>query len=108
MTLPAFISRIARLFAVAWIDLYRALIAPLLPPVCRFYPSCSRYARDAVLLHGLVRGGALAGARVLRCHPFSCGGIDEVPNVFATCSRNARATASRTVGGFLARSRSLR
>jgi putative membrane protein insertion efficiency factor len=58
---------------------YQRLISPMLPPVCRFTPSCSSYAIQAVQAHGLLRGAALAGARILRCNPFFPGGFDPVP-----------------------------
>ena len=61
------------------IDLYRILVSPLLPPSCRFQPTCSEYAREALLRHGLWRGGRLAIWRILRCHPFRTGGWDPVP-----------------------------
>ncbi|MBI4677896.1 MAG: membrane protein insertion efficiency factor YidD [Elusimicrobia bacterium] len=66
--------------ALAILDLYRALVRPLLPPACRFHPSCSDYARQAVAAHGCARGAFLAGGRLLRCHPFSPGGSDPVPS----------------------------
>jgi uncharacterized protein len=58
---------------------YKRFVSPLLPPACRFEPSCSEYAADAVELHGVARGSALALARLLRCHPWSRGGFDPVP-----------------------------
>lgn len=58
---------------------YRALLSPLLPPVCRFWPTCSRYAYEAVERHGVLAGGWLAVKRLARCHPFHPGGIDPVP-----------------------------
>jgi putative membrane protein insertion efficiency factor len=58
---------------------YRFLISPLLPPACRFSPSCSRYAIEALELHGAARGSLLAVRRLLRCHPFHPGGHDPVP-----------------------------
>ena len=61
------------------IRLYRALISPLLPGVCRFHPSCSRYALEALESHGPWRGGWLAARRLSRCHPFHPGGLDPVP-----------------------------
>lgn len=71
--------RIARQVAVAPIQLYRTLISPLLMPRCRFHPSCSGYACEAVERHGVLKGGALALWRLLRCHPFHPGGFDPVP-----------------------------
>ncbi len=64
---------------IALIELYRRWISPMLPAACRFHPSCSAYARDAVELHGAFRGGMLAVWRLLRCQPFSRGGFDPVP-----------------------------
>lgn len=61
------------------VALYRGLISPMLPPACRFYPSCSAYADEALARHGLVHGGALTARRLCRCHPFSEGGFDPVP-----------------------------
>lgn len=61
------------------IRLYRRLLSPLLPPACRFHPSCSQYALDALTTHGPVRGAWLAARRLLRCHPFHPGGLDPVP-----------------------------
>ena len=58
---------------------YKRVISPLLPPACRFTPTCSEYAREAVLRHGLARGLGLAARRLLRCHPFHAGGHDPVP-----------------------------
>jgi putative membrane protein insertion efficiency factor len=61
------------------IRLYRWTLSPLLPPACRFHPTCSQYALEAVLRFGALRGGALALARLARCHPWHCGGFDPVP-----------------------------
>lgn len=58
---------------------YRRWISPLLGPHCRFTPSCSAYAEEAVSRHGVVRGVGLAASRLLRCHPFHPGGTDPVP-----------------------------
>ncbi|MEU5563105.1 MULTISPECIES: membrane protein insertion efficiency factor YidD [Micromonospora] len=58
---------------------YRRWISPALPARCRFYPSCSAYALEAVSRHGAVRGTWLAVRRLLRCHPFHPGGHDPVP-----------------------------
>ncbi len=63
---------------VAVIRLYKILLSPLLPPACRFYPSCSTYAIQALERYGLIKGLWLAGKRVLRCHPYHPGGFDPV------------------------------
>jgi putative membrane protein insertion efficiency factor len=58
---------------------YRLLLSPLKPPCCRYRPTCSRYALDALQAHGAARGAWLALRRVLRCHPLGGGGDDPVP-----------------------------
>jgi putative membrane protein insertion efficiency factor len=58
---------------------YQLLITPLLPPSCRYYPTCSHYAAEAVAVHGPWRGSALAARRLLRCHPWGGSGYDPVP-----------------------------
>jgi len=64
---------------VRLLDIYKRWISPLLPRACRYEPTCSVYAREAVERYGLIRGARLAGARLLRCHPFRRGGVDPVP-----------------------------
>lgn len=69
---------------VAWlfvgmVRFYQKFISPLLPPACRFTPSCSEYMRQAVIKHGAVHGTLLGTRRLLRCHPFTQGGYDPVP-----------------------------
>ena len=68
----------ARLLVGA-IALYRRFLSPWLPPSCRYEPSCSAYAVEAIRQHGAVRGSLLALKRVARCHPWAPGGIDRVP-----------------------------
>jgi putative membrane protein insertion efficiency factor len=64
---------------VGCISAYRRFVSPWLPPACRFHPSCSAYAQEAVASHGALRGSWLALRRLLRCQPFSRGGFDPVP-----------------------------
>lgn len=58
---------------------YRAVISPLYGDVCRYYPSCSSYALQAIQQHGVVKGVALGSWRLVRCHPWARGGVDDVP-----------------------------
>lgn len=64
------------------IKFYRKFISPLKPPVCKYYPTCSCYAMQAIEKFGVIRGTALASWRILRCNPWSLGGIDYVPDRF--------------------------
>ena len=84
MTSTAQLETKARPSAAAWVLIlllngYRRFVSPLLGARCRFYPSCSAYALEAVQLHGAVRGSWLAVRRLSRCHPFHAGGLDPVP-----------------------------
>lgn len=72
-------ERAVRQFAVFLIRLYQWTVSPLLGPTCRFHPSCSQYALEAVLRFGVLRGTGLALARLGRCHPWHPGGFDPVP-----------------------------
>ena len=58
---------------------YQRRVSPLLPPSCRFVPSCSEYGYQAIEKYGIIRGGAMAAWRVVRCNPFCKGGFDPVP-----------------------------
>jgi len=73
------IRRIPLQCALLALKLYKAVISPLLPPACRYYPTCSQYAFEAVKKYGLMRGGFLALKRILRCNPLFPGGSDPVP-----------------------------
>jgi putative membrane protein insertion efficiency factor len=68
--------------AMALIRLYQLTLSPLLPPSCRFEPSCSHYSYDAIKRFGFVKGGWLSIKRISRCHPFHPGGYDPVPEEF--------------------------
>jgi uncharacterized protein len=75
---PEPVSRGARVLTLP-IVAYRRWISPALPARCRFYPSCSAYALEAISTHGVLRGLRLAIWRLLRCQPFNAGGYDPVP-----------------------------
>ncbi|TLP80085.1 membrane protein insertion efficiency factor YidD [Nesterenkonia sphaerica] len=64
---------------LAFIYLWRKVVSPLYGQVCSFYPSCSAYGLEAVTVHGLLKGSVLTAWRVLRCNPFTGGGVDHVP-----------------------------
>lgn len=72
-------KRIMRRALQAPIQVYRKYISPLKPPTCRFYPTCSAYALEAIEVHGAAKGAWLAAKRIGRCHPFHPGGFDPVP-----------------------------
>ncbi len=78
---------------------YKRWISPMLPVACRFVPTCSEYAIEAISRHGAVRGSVLAVGRLLRCHPFVRGGYDPVPHVHdcATHEISDAAQAAATV-----------
>ncbi|MBW1925799.1 MAG: membrane protein insertion efficiency factor YidD [Deltaproteobacteria bacterium] len=64
---------------LSFLRIYRLLLSPVLPMSCRFVPSCSRYAEEAVIRHGPIKGMVLTAKRLLRCHPWTPGGYDPVP-----------------------------
>lgn len=64
---------------LAILRFYQRWISPLFPPACRFHPSCSQYAYEAIDKYGIVKGGGLAAWRLLRCNPYNKGGFDYVP-----------------------------
>jgi putative membrane protein insertion efficiency factor len=68
--------------AMALIRLYQLTLSPVLPPSCRFTPTCSQYGYEAFKRFGFIKGGVLTVRRILRCHPFNPGGYDPVPEEF--------------------------
>jgi uncharacterized protein len=84
------------LFAVR---VYQSFFSALMPSACKFYPSCSHYAAEALRVHGAPQGSWLALRRVLRCHPFSRGGVDLVPDPadFASPEKNDHSDASAEI-----------
>ena len=66
-------------FLVFLLKSYKRYISPLVPPACRFQPTCSEYAAEAISAHGTLKGAWLALVRLLKCHPFHPGGFDPVP-----------------------------
>jgi len=72
-------GRLLGLAMTATIRAYQLLVAPILPPSCRYYPSCSHYAQEAIATHGPGHGALLAARRLLRCHPWGGSGYDPVP-----------------------------
>ena len=81
---------------LAAIRIYQWLLSPWIGNHCRFAPTCSEYARQAIERHGALRGGALAAWRLLRCQPWSTGGIDPVPMQFGWRCACARPAAAAT------------
>lgn len=81
---------------ITWLlRLYKSAISPMLPASCRFVPTCSEYAAEAVTKHGAIRGVTLAAWRLLRCNPFSRGGYDPVPASKKTATPEQQATGAR-------------
>jgi putative membrane protein insertion efficiency factor len=66
-------------FIVFLINIYQKYIGPIKGKTCRFYPTCSEYTKEAIIKHGIIKGGFLGIKRILRCHPFNPGGYDPVP-----------------------------
>jgi putative membrane protein insertion efficiency factor len=73
-----------RLLFVALIRIYQLVLSPLFPPACRFHPTCSQYAIDAIRNHGVARGSWLALLRLARCNPWHPGGVDYVPKALGS------------------------
>jgi len=75
----SFVWLLPRNLCVIILRVYRAVISPLYGDVCRYYPSCSSYALQAIQHHGVIRGIWLGSKRIARCHPWAAGGIDDIP-----------------------------
>ena len=73
------LTDVTRTAVLALLRGYKWAVSPLLPPACRYLPTCSEYAAESIERHGVFRGSALAAWRLLRCHPFVRGGYDPVP-----------------------------
>ncbi|MHA7247862.1 membrane protein insertion efficiency factor YidD [Arthrobacter tecti] len=84
---PAWVFQLPRAVLIGLLTTYRRLVSPLYGSVCRFFPSCSAYALEAVTVHGALKGSWFATRRLCRCHPWNDGGVDHVPSggrTFAT------------------------
>lgn len=77
----AILKRMPRRILITLIDGYRLLLSPFFGSQCRFYPTCSSYAREAIVVHGALRGTWLAAKRIVKCGPWHPGGVDPVPPV---------------------------
>lgn len=99
LALLAWLRHLPRRLLIALVRGYRFFLSPWLGSACRFEPTCSRYALDALERHGAFSGSLLAGARLLRCHPWCAGGHDPVPDaplrLFTSLLRPAASTAAR-------------
>ena len=82
-------QQFAKLVVLQLLRLYKGAVSPLLLPACRYVPSCSEYAMEAVERYGVLRGCGMALARILRCHPFVRGGYDPVAKIHTLNSDTA-------------------
>jgi putative membrane protein insertion efficiency factor len=82
-------QQFAKLVVLQLLRLYKGAVSPLLLPACRYVPSCSEYAMEAVERYGVLRGGGMALKRLLRCHPFVRGGYDPVAQIHSWNSETA-------------------
>jgi putative membrane protein insertion efficiency factor len=92
-------NRIAKTFLLMLLRGYKWALSPMLPPACRFVPTCSEYAIEAVERYGALRGTAMAIWRLLRCHPFASGGFDPVPAPLERISDTGTALRRTAEGG---------
>jgi uncharacterized protein len=97
------VARAPRVAVAGLIRAYQLTISPLTGPRCKFYPTCSHYGLEAVRVHGAFVGGAMAAWRVLRCNPWSVGGVDDVPALgeqrFRLHRNNVTVTPTASIGG---------
>ena len=82
-------QQFAKLVVLQLLRLYQAVVSPMFLPACRYVPSCSEYAMEAVERYGVLRGGGMALGRLLRCHPFVRGGYDPVAKIHAVHGETA-------------------
>lgn len=80
------IKRLPKLILIGFVKGYQYLISPMLGSNCRFYPTCSSYMIEAIEKHGVLKGIYLGTRRLLRCHPYSEGGVDLVPDAKCRCN----------------------
>ena len=85
-----FLSRLVRTILLVLIRFYQLVISPLLPVSCRFAPSCSHYAVDALTRFGVFRGSWMAAKRICRCHPWGDAGFDPVPQISEANNKKAK------------------
>ncbi|MGH1461407.1 MAG: membrane protein insertion efficiency factor YidD [Neptuniibacter sp.] len=81
----SFIKKTTNYFFIGVVKIYQYLISPLIGPRCRFYPTCSNYMIEAIQLHGPIKGLYLGVKRIVRCHPYTDGGYDPVPDKQEKC-----------------------
>ena len=84
-------KQFAKFVALQILRAYKWAISPLFPPACRYVPTCSEYAMEAIERYGVLRGGLMAAVRLLRCHPFTRGGYDPVVRSQHICSERPTA-----------------